>query len=352
MVIAWGLLIQSMNELNGSIIPMETRKLGRLQHDVTRIGYGMAAVGRPAYINIGHERDIRKTDVDALREQAFKVLDFAWENHIRYFDVARSYGRAEEFLAAWLESRTVSPDEVTVGSKWGYTYTGNWRLKARTHEVKDHSWETLTRQWTESSYNLGRYLDLYQIHSATEESGVLEDEKVIDRLWEIREHGTTIGLTLSGSHQSNTLYRAFEIQRDGVQLFESVQATWNLLEQSATDALVEAQNAGWLVIIKEALANGRLTTRNASTRSFSDSYAVLSEQASRLDTTIDALGLRYVLERPWADVILSGVSRKRHLRANLKAFDIAWDNEADDALSALVENPVEYWDTRANLKWT
>lgn len=41
----------------------------------------------------------------------------------RYYDAARSYGRAEEFLAGWLDSRGITPGQVLVGSKWGYTYT-------------------------------------------------------------------------------------------------------------------------------------------------------------------------------------------------------------------------------------
>ena len=42
-------------------------------------------------------------------------------------------------------------------------------------------------------------------------------------------------------------------------LFDAVQATWNLLEPSATDALTRAHAAGLTVIVKEAVANGRLT---------------------------------------------------------------------------------------------
>ena len=41
---------------------------------------------------------------------------------MRCFDAARSYGRAEQFLSGWLRSRDLAPEDVTVGSKWGYTY--------------------------------------------------------------------------------------------------------------------------------------------------------------------------------------------------------------------------------------
>ncbi len=83
------------------------------------------------------------------------VLDVAWAAGIRYFDTARSYGRAEEFLANWLTSRAISPDDVVVGSKWGYTYTAEWQIKASAHEVKEHSLPVLQRQIGESLALLG-----------------------------------------------------------------------------------------------------------------------------------------------------------------------------------------------------
>ena len=63
----------------------------------------------------------------------------AWEAGVRYFDAARSYGRAEEFLASWLKARGISAEEIGVGSKWGYRYTANWQRQAEAHEVKDHA---------------------------------------------------------------------------------------------------------------------------------------------------------------------------------------------------------------------
>ena len=47
----------------------------------------------------------------------------------------------------------------------------------------------------------------------------------------------------------------------GEPLFGAGQATWNLLEPSVEPALAEAAQAGWAVIVQEAVANGRLTAR-------------------------------------------------------------------------------------------
>ena len=94
---------------------------------------------------------------------------------VRYVDAARSYGRAEEFLGAWLSSREFAPGAVTVGSKWGYTYTGGWRLDAKVQEVKDLSVDNLRRQFAESRALLDDHLRLYQIHSATQPERTCSD---------------------------------------------------------------------------------------------------------------------------------------------------------------------------------
>ena len=224
---------------------------------VSRMGLGLAALGRPGYINLGHASDLAgHTPVASLERLTHSVLDAAYEQGVRYFDAARSYGRAEAFLAAWLERRGLGPGEVSVGSKWGYTYVADWRVDAPVNEVKDLSVGALRRQLAESRELLGANLRLYQIHSATLESGVLEDRAVLDELARLRASGVSIGLTVTGPGQAKTIERALEVGG-----FDTVQATWNLLEQGAGSALRAAHAAGMGVIVKEPLANGRLTAR-------------------------------------------------------------------------------------------
>lgn len=64
--------------------------------------------------------------IEEVRQHCWRTLDAAWAAGVRYFDAARSYGLAEEFLAGWLAARGLQPDQVLVGSKWGYTYTAAW----------------------------------------------------------------------------------------------------------------------------------------------------------------------------------------------------------------------------------
>jgi aryl-alcohol dehydrogenase-like predicted oxidoreductase len=311
--------------------------LGRTGLPVTRLGLGLAALGRPGYINLGHGDDLgAQKDVATLEREAHAVLDAAYDGGIRYFDAARSYGKAEEFLASWLERRGVEPGAVTVGSKWGYTYTADWRIDADVHEVKDLSLETLRRQIAESRRLLGAHLKLYQIHSATLESGVLEDREVLDELARLRESDLAIGLTVTGPNQLETIERALEVGG-----FDTVQATWNLLERSAGPALEAAHKEGLGVIVKEALANGRLTARG--------DVAPLREWAKRYGTTPDALALAAALSQPWADVVLSGAATVDQLRSNLEALELEPGAELD--VDQLAEDPARYWQERSRLPW-
>ncbi len=327
---------------------MPTRPLGSTGLTVSPVGLGLAALGRPAYIDLGRDADLgADRGVEALERRCHQVLDAAFEHGVRYLDAARSYGRAEAFLASWLAARGLDPDEVTVGSKWGYTYVGDWRMDAETHEVKDHSLAALTRQAGETRALLDGHLDLYQVHSATLDSGVLEDRAVLAELARLRDAGVVIGLSSSGPGQADTIRRALEVTAAGAAPFACVQATWNLLEPSAGPALAEASAAGWGVIVKEAVANGRLTPHGQG-----PAAAVLGRVAARHGTGVDAVALAAVLANPWADVVLSGAVTPAQLTSNLAALRVELDPGELAELATLAEPPERYWEERAGLSWS
>jgi len=316
-----------------------SRTLGGTDLEVTPIGLGLAALGRPGYINLGHASDLAgHTDVAAMERGAHAVLDSAYEHGVRYFDAARSYGRAEAFLGSWLEQRGFGPDDVTVGSKWGYTYTADWRVDTDVHEVKDLSAATLRRQLDESQELLGNHLRLYQIHSATLDSGVLDDPEVLFELAKLRASGMAIGFTATGPHQAQTIERALEVGG-----FDAVQATWNLLERSAGPALAAAHAEGMGVIVKEALANGRLTARG--------DVPQLAAVALTTGRTEDALALAHVLSQPWVDVVLSGAATVQELESNLDARVLDPGRDVLETLDGIGEDAETYWRKRSELPW-
>ena len=196
-----------------------------------------------------------------MERAAHAVLDAAYERGVRHFDAARSYGRAEAFLRSWLHARGLRRDEVVVSSKWGYAYTAGWRVDAEQHEVKELSAEQLRRQWGESQALLGDWLALYQIHSATLDSGVLDD-----RACASSSTRSARAASASGSRSPAPPRRRRSTARVASGGFDAVQATWNLHERSAGAALARAHDAGMRVFVKEALANGRLTARGARRR--------------------------------------------------------------------------------------
>lgn len=317
-------------------------------------GLGLAALGRPGYINLGHAEDLGQDyAIEAMRSNAHQVLDHARNLGVRYFDAARSYGLAEEFLATWINSRGIHADEIRVGSKWGYTYTADWKVNTPTgikHEVKRHELDVLQKQIQFSKDLLHEHLDLYQIHSATLESGVLSNQEVLQCLNQLRNSGLEIGLSVSGANQSETIEKALTIRYDEQLLFSSVQATWNVLETSATESLQKAHEAGMKVIVKESLANGRLTSRNDAP-DFAEKRSLLDSVATELNASIDAVAIAAVCNQEWATTVLSGAATPAHLESNLRASEIEWTQALSERLAELVQSPEVYWATRSRLPW-
>jgi aryl-alcohol dehydrogenase-like predicted oxidoreductase len=300
---------------------------------IERLGLGLAALGRPAYINVGRDELPADRSVEAMRAASWEVLDRAYEAGVRWVDVARSYGRAEEFLAGWLSSRT--PAGLTVSSKWGYAYVGDWRLDAPVHEVKEHSLARFTAQWAETSALLGPWLSLYQVHSLTADSPLFDDVALQDAIAALP---VRVGFSTSGPRQADTVRRALALERHGTRVFTAVQSTWNLLEPSVGEALAEAHAAGAHVLVKEALANGRLAVSPPGP---------VAALAAEHDVGPDAIALAAVLARPWADTVLLGPAGPAQLRANLAALRVP---EVTDVTGLAVE-PEKYWRDRAALAW-
>jgi aryl-alcohol dehydrogenase-like predicted oxidoreductase len=268
--------------------------LGRGGPRVSRIGLGLAAIGRPAYITTHRAADFGSDRSEhAFRARTWDVVDAAYSVGVRYVDVARSYGLAEAFLSEWLAQHADATDLV-IGSKWGYTYVGAWDPAAPVQEVKDLSVATFERQYGETRALLGDRLHLYQVHI------------------------------------------------DGVPLFSSVQATWNLLEPSAGPALAEAADAGWAVIVKEAVANGRLTAAGDAGRVGS----VLGAVAAASGNDPDALAMAAVLAQPWVSLVLSGAATVDQLASNLRALEIATPD-----IPELAEPAEDYWAVRSARPW-
>jgi len=337
-----------------------------------RVGLGLAALGRPGYINLQRDSHLTSRSVEGMQQQANKVIDALFQQSrslskeekklIPWLDCARSYGLSEKFVGEFLRSNNVSPTDVYVSSKWGYTYVADWNVElgeGEPHEVKDHSLENFLKQVQETSEYIGEYVKLYQVHSATFDSGILTNTKVHEALSKCREEkGWKIGLSVSGPSQDDLIREAMQIKVSGEQrLFDSVQCTYNILEQRPHDALIEAHESGMDIIIKEGLANGRTL-----------SNPTLKELSSTLNCQPDQLALAAILAQPFQPRVLSGSVTVDQLRSNLGSFYSIEDPESmsvaerlvstaegKEVLQKLMESckmeSEEYWIQRSALKW-
>ena len=232
-------------------------------------------------------------------------------------------------------------------------------MNAAVHETKDHSLAMFRRQLPESVTLLGAHLALYQVHSATFESGVLDDHAVLWALAELHDSGTAVGLTVSGPRQADVVRYALDVEVDGVNPFATVQATWNVLEPSVGPALAEAKGRGLGILVKEVLANGRLSGAPAGVGAGAaapaapvPAVAALAEVAARREVPLDQVAVAAALDQPWADVVLSGAVTPAQLDSNINALDVSLTDEDRSRLSSAVEEPVEYWDRRSALPWS
>ena len=203
-----------------------------MMHFKNNLGLGTAAIGRPVYINLKQDTSEEAFSLPKFKEKGLEVLENAYVNGVRYFDTSPGYGIAEELMVGWLKEK--NDPSIIVSTKWGYTYVANFDPNAKVHEVKEHSLANLNKQW-EYSKQLLPYLKVYQIHSATLDTGVLENTEVLKRLHTLKkEYNITIGLTTTGDNQTEVLEKALAIQVENEYLFQSFQCTYNVLDQSVS----------------------------------------------------------------------------------------------------------------------
>jgi len=312
-----------------------------------KLGLGTAALGRPQYINI-RTKNIQKTDLATFRKHSFSVLEEAYALGVRYFDTAPGYGLAEALILEWLQTK--NDPTIEIATKWGYTYTANFDKNAIIHEVKEHSLAKLNAQW-EFSKQLLPYLKVYQIHSATIATGVLENSKVLERLASLKkEHNLKIGLTTTGKNQAEVIKKALNITVDGASLFDLFQVTYNFLDQSLLEIIEEIIHENKSIIIKEALANGRVF-RNESYPYYNKMYEVLEGISKKHNVGVDAISLKYCEQTVPNSIVLSGASTNVQLKQNLQLNTFSLSHNEIELLNSFKIAPEFYWKERKQLIW-
>ncbi|MBV9169311.1 MAG: aldo/keto reductase, partial [Chloroflexi bacterium] len=94
--------------MNGAITtstPLERRKLGRTDVELTTLGFGGATIG--------------EVGVRVSEAQATATLERAWRSGVRYFDTAPGYGRGLSELRVGRLLREQPRDEFVISTKVG-----------------------------------------------------------------------------------------------------------------------------------------------------------------------------------------------------------------------------------------
>ncbi len=312
-----------------------------------KLGLGTAAIGRPQYINIRQEATT-EFDLAAFKQKGIAVLNNAYNQGIRYFDTAPGYGMAEQLVLDWVVEK--NDPTIEVATKWGYTYVANFDPTAIQHEIKEHSLHKLNEQWV-SSKELLPYLSTYQIHSATFETGVLENKNVLNRLAELKNnHGLLMGISTTGANQVAVIKKALDVEVDGIPLFDVFQVTYNILDQSLATVAKELAVQKKRLIIKEALANGRIFP-NDQFPHYAHLYTNLTTLAKKYNVGIDAIALRFCMDSIAPYQVLSGAANEVHISQNSKATQFELDDRDLTALKEMAITPQSYWAERKLLAW-
>ena len=319
---------------------------------MSKIGLGTAAIGRPLYINIKEGNQSEPFDLVAFRKSGEELLDFAYAKGVRILDTAPGYGLAENLVLQWLQKRNIR--DVDVSSKWGYTYVADFSATAVEHETKEHSLAKLDEQW-QATKELLPSLNLYQIHSATLDTKVLENVEVLKRLFEFKKtHNIDIGLTTTGANQLEVMRLARDVEVESEPLFDSFQVTYNIFDQSIAE-LVRASSNSYRddrkIIVKEALANGRVFPNVHRYPQYVAHYELLLELSKKYAVGVDAVALRFCMDSINSDIVLSGASNKQQLSENLQAYDFVLTEEEIARIRTLKVVPEGYWSERKKLEW-
>ena len=222
---------------------MEARELGHSGVDVTRIALGCGNFGgigsAPAFFGQGETPD-----------EAFAVMDAAWELGIRLFDTAASYGggRSERWIGEWMADRGHRP---VVETKVFHSVVGD---PADQGLAPDR----IRRELAGSLERLGlERVELYLIHAPDPDTPL---ELTLGALDELVAAGK-VGAVGASNVDAAYVERALALSdAEGLARFQWVQNSYSLLDRGdARDLLPLCRREGLGYTPFSPLAGGWLT---------------------------------------------------------------------------------------------
>jgi aryl-alcohol dehydrogenase-like predicted oxidoreductase len=324
---------------------VETRELGRSGIAVSRVILGCGNFGgvgsAPAFFGQGIAKD-----------EAFRIMDAAWELGIRTFDTADAYGggRSETFIGEWLgskgsavryaiviETKTFNPME-TEGDRG--------LARARIH-----------RQIETSLRRLG--VERVALYLAHEFDPDIPQEETLGAFDELVRAGK-VGAIGASNFTAEQLAEAVELSElEGLARYEWVQNSFSLLDRGDAETVFPVcrehdlgyeafgpLTGGWLTgkyRRGEPYPEGsRMTQRPESytryaTDAIFDALEALEQQAWARGISMAGLALAWVLGGAEITAVIVGPTRVEHLEPVREALSLELTSEERDHLRGLFE---------------
>ena len=231
---------------------MEQRRLGATGVDVTRVILGCGNFGgvgsAPAFFGQGESE-----------EEAFALMDAAWDLGVRTFDTADAYGggRSEAWIGLWQAMHGRRP---VLATKVFNSVTGD-------PADRGLSRERILRQLEGSLEWLGvERVDLYLIHAPDPDVPLEETLGAFDELVRAGKVGAIGASNVDRAYLEEALAIS---EREGLVQFEWVQNSYSLLEREAEDGVLPfCREHGLGFTPFSPLAGGWLTGKYARGQSY------------------------------------------------------------------------------------
>ena len=309
---------------------MEERSLGGSGVAITRIILGCGNFGgigsSPAFFGQGTSRD-----------DAFRLLDTAWDLGITTFDTADAYGggRSESFIGEWLATKgTDVRERIVIATK-----TFNPMAEGQDHGLGR---ARIRRQVETSLRRLGvERVALYLAHDFDPDTPQEETLQAFDDL----VRAGKVGAVGASNFTGDQLAEALEISMlEGLPRYEWVQNGFSLLEQRDRETvfpLVREHGigytpfsplaGGWLTgkyrRNEPPPAGSRMTLRpepyaGYTSDSVFDALEELERQATGRGVSMASLALAWALSIPELTAVVVGPGRADHLTPAFEALDI------------------------------
>jgi aryl-alcohol dehydrogenase-like predicted oxidoreductase len=297
---------------------MKYRKLGRTNHEVSEIGYGMW--GMAGWTGSDDEESLRSMQ---------KAVDLG----CNFFDTAWGYGagKSENLLGELIRA---NPDKRL------YTATKippkNFKWPSRREYTLDDCFppDHIQRFVDSSLENAGiNSYDIMQFH--TWEDLWLQDDRWVKKMMDLKSQGLIHGIGISMNRWEP--WNGVEAVKSGI--IDTVQVIYNIFDQNPKDELFPAcreHNVG--VIARVPFDEGTLTgtlTKDSSwpEGDWRNTYFVSENLNSSVDhaealrplvpegMTMPEMALRFILGEPTVSTIIPGMRKLNHVEANIATSD-------------------------------